>query len=222
MSSGFAGFDPAKELDKQYARRSTLNELVCQTECTGKFMEPYQREELGYWEKKNLKSVEHEVRRITDTFAQERLAWIEYFERNIDKVIKGAAFFTGKALWSPEKITEIPIYFSINQILKYFASLITPNTRTNVLNEILTATKVLIANKDIPKYFEWGTILDMLELSLQHTEKMMEKKKRFDIVADIFDLLKSQLTLGLFPACYMSKVYTLYVKYKNKKAFADL
>lgn len=114
--------------------------------------------------------------------------WTEYFERNVDKIIKGAVYFIGKALWGPERITEVPIYFSINQILKFFTSLITADTRVSVLNEILTATKMLIANKEIPKYFEWQTIVEMLELSYQHTDKMMEKKKkRLDIVADIYD-----------------------------------
>jgi len=31
----------------------------------------------------------------------ERSIWISFFRENIDKVLKGAVFFIGKALWDP-------------------------------------------------------------------------------------------------------------------------
>lgn len=130
-------------------------------------------------------------------------------------------FFIGKALWGPEKITEIPLNFSINQVLRYFNSLITPQTRVSVLNEVLTATKMLLANKDIPKYFEWKTVLDMLEGTFVHCDKMMEKKTRVDIVAEIYELMKTPLTLGDFPEFLLGQVFNLYLKFKNKKTFLD-
>lgn len=55
---------------------------------------------------------------------QDRSYWIQYFEMNIDKVFKGAIFFIGKALWGQERIEEVN--YPINQVLKFFKTLITP------------------------------------------------------------------------------------------------
>jgi hypothetical protein len=72
------------------------------------------------------------------------------------------------------------------------------------MNELLIATKMLLANKDIPKYFEWKSVLDMLELTSNHIEKMLDKKNRVDLVADIFELIKVPITFGLFPDYLLS------------------
>jgi hypothetical protein len=37
----------------------------------------------------------------------DRKDWIMTFEKNIDRVLKGAIFFIGKVLWSHERIEEI-------------------------------------------------------------------------------------------------------------------
>jgi hypothetical protein len=161
---------------------------------------------------------------LFDKFGEERMGWIEYLERNVDKIAKGGVYFIGKSLWGPERITEINITYSINLIFKYFNSLINPYSRLGVLNEVLTATKMFIVNKDMPKYFEWQTILDMLELCYIHVDRMLEKKNRveLDIIADIFELMKVPLTFNEFPDYLMSQVYSLFLKYKNKKAYFDL
>jgi len=59
--------------------------------------------------------------------------------------------------------------------------LITPETKFNLLNEVLTATKMLIINNEIPKYYEWKSVLDILEGVLPHVEVMVQKK-RTDLV----------------------------------------
>jgi hypothetical protein len=133
-------------------------------------------------------------------------------------VLKGAVFFIGKALWGQEKIEEVT--YPVNQVLKFFNTLITPLTKFSVLNEVLTATKMLILNKDVPKYYEWKAVLDMLEASVVHSEIMIEKK-RIDLIQDIFKLMRQPLIMDTFPEHLVHQALKLYLKYKNAKAFTD-
>lgn len=104
---------------------------------------------------------------------------MQYFEMNIDKVFKGAVYFIGKALWGNERLEEVS--YPINQVLKFFQSLITPQTKFNLLNEVLTATKMLIVNSELHKYYEWKAVLDILDSVMPHVETMLQKK-RTDLV----------------------------------------
>ena len=90
-------------------------------------------------------------------------------------MFKGAVYFIGKALWGNERLEEVT--YPINQVLKFFKSLITPQTKFNLLNEVLTATKMLIINNELPKYHEWKAVLDIVEGALPHVDVMVQKKR---------------------------------------------
>ena len=69
----------------------------------------------------------------------DRSIWINTFEKNIDRVQKGAIYFVGKILWSQEKIEDLN--YPISTILCIFNELINEKSKFNVINEILGATK---------------------------------------------------------------------------------
>ena len=91
----------------------------------------------------------------------DRISWINTFEKNFDKVLKGAIFFIGKILWSSDRIYEVQ--YSLTQVLKFFNTIIVSTDKFSVLNEILTATKMLAVSRDIQLYFEWEIILKIVE-----------------------------------------------------------
>jgi hypothetical protein len=49
----------------------------------------------------------------------------------------------------------------------------------------------------------------------------MLEKKRVDLVQEIFRIAKTPLLMGTFPDHLVNQAFSLYLKYKNAKAFQD-
>jgi hypothetical protein len=100
------------DADKSFARKITLNEIVCQNECPTRYVDPLsQKEEILLLEKRASKQLAKEhLGRLISLLEHDRADWLSYFERNIDKVFKGAVFFIGKALWGTERLEEAARY----------------------------------------------------------------------------------------------------------------
>lgn len=88
---------------------------------------------------------------ILSLIEHDRIMWISTFEKTIDRVYKGAVYLIGRVLWSNEKIPEI--LYPINLVLKFFNTLIKTTDQYTVINEVLTAVKILIMAKDVHIYF---------------------------------------------------------------------
>ena len=116
---------------------------------------------------------------ILSLIEHDRIMWISTFEKTIDRVYKGAVYLIGRVLWSNEKIPEI--LYPINLVLKFFNTLIKTTDQYTVINEVLTAVKILIMAKDVHIYFQWSSIVDLLQSSTAHMEMLVEKK-RLDVV----------------------------------------
>lgn len=50
-------------------------------------------------DERSAKAQIKDIQKFIDSLEGDRKLWISYFEKNIEKVYKGAAFFIGKALW---------------------------------------------------------------------------------------------------------------------------
>lgn len=79
---------------------------------------------------------------------------------------------------------------------------------------------MLILNRDVPKYYEWQTILAMLDASVVHIDIMVDKK-RIDLVQEIFKMIKTPLIMDQFPEHLVNQALQIYMKYKNARAFTD-
>ena len=143
--------------------------------------------------------------------------WVNTFEKNMDRVLKGAVFFVGKLLWSQERIGD---NHPLNLILQCFHELILQTNKFSVLNEVLTATKMLVVNREIQLFFEWETVLAIVDTLTPHIE-LLNKKKRIDSVYDIFKVVKNQLLLEKFPDMFTSQALKVYLKYKSTRAITD-
>jgi hypothetical protein len=64
-------------------------------------MEPNQKEDIARLDKKSSYSLIQDIQKLIVMLEGERSIWISFFRENIDKVLKGAVFFIGKALWDP-------------------------------------------------------------------------------------------------------------------------
>ena len=148
----------------------------------------------------------------------DRISWINTFEKNFDKVLKGAIFFIGKILWSSDRIYEVQ--YSLTQVLKFFNTIIVSTDKFSVLNEILTATKMLAVSRDIQLYFEWEIILKIVENVTQYSDTLVQKK-RIEIIHDIFKAIRNLIMLDKFPDFLINQSYKVYFQFKNNKAISD-
>lgn len=63
-------------------------------------------------------------------------------EKNFERIQRGAIFFAGKSLWGQERIESLN--YPINNVLKFYNQQITPQSKLNLIQELVTSVKHLI------------------------------------------------------------------------------
>ena len=147
----------------------------------------------------------------------DRNFWIQTVERQIERVQKGAIYFIGRILWTNERIENIN--YPISHILKIFLQIVRKQgQKFSIINEILRAVKQLVMNKQGCLYFEWQTIVAIID-SLSDYCDILVQKKRIEYIVEIFKVIKTLIVLQRFPEEAEGMAIRCYIKYKNLKGF---
>ncbi|CDW73839.1 UNKNOWN [Stylonychia lemnae] len=185
--------------DPKQNPRMTIHELICKNKCDLKFYDYDLQEDIIRLEKLSQKAFaidKNKLKELMGILLNDRTLWISTFEKNIDRVQKGAIYFVGRILWSQEKIEELN--YPLSQILTVFNDLINEKSKFNVINEILGATKQLVGLKYQSLYYEWQGILNILDSLTRYIEDL-NNKKRMDSIFDMFKIIRNLMLIEKFP-----------------------
>eukprot|EP00347_Sterkiella_histriomuscorum_P001860 403370400 len=201
--------------------KMTIHELICRNKCDMKFYDISLWEDVQKIERLSQNAFAFDRNKLQDLInilQDDRNLWISTFEKNIDRVQKGAIFFVGKILWSQDRIDNIN--YPINQILNIFCNLINKKTKFNVISEIFGATKQLVLNNYQTLYFEWKGILQIMDQLTDYTDELVNKK-RIDSIYEMFKIIRNQLLINRFPDFLENQAFKIYLKYKNQRVVMD-
>ena len=145
----------------------SIYELICKNQCQVKFVKNNEQQNNSDLTEEILRvdklaqtyfaADKSRMTEVTSLLTDDRNLWVNTFEKNIEKVQKGAIFFIAKILWSQERIEEI--HYPINHVLKIFNTLIKQSNRFSIIIEVMTATRQLVVNRYNQIYLEWEQIL---------------------------------------------------------------
>lgn len=150
---------------------------------------------------------------------QDRQLWLTTIEKWMDRVQRGAIYFVSKSLWNVEKIDTIT--YPINHVLKFFNSHIGQSTQLSLIIEILTAIKFLIQCNEVKLFFEWATIIKILNSSITYHAEEIVSKQKTSIFGEIFKYIKQLILTNEFPDFATGDALKCYFEYKSKRIVVE-
>jgi len=137
-------------------------------------MSPYQLEEIYKLETKSRQEFEDKnIEGFIKTLENDKRYLVRAFEKEIDRLKRGAIYFIGMACWSQEAVPQLP--FPLSSILGVLKRIVTTSTRHSLLSEVLCATRSIIQRKEL--FLEWDIILEIVGAFAAHDDLLAEKKK---------------------------------------------